>query len=237
MQYMMMPLELHSDGGLGATGESFEQAARLLAEAEAASASHSHLPISFLYRHAIELFLKSMIVVVHRGLRINYGPHPHTGPGFVAVDGKWKPLHRVHSLATLLAHYIELTRRFGGLLDARCATDWKNIPAELLLGIAEIEKADATSTYFRYPDGRSAAAEEAKSSWKPKTPEEILAQANADGKPVKAFLVYQPDGETLIGSYQYDDAPLADLIRVLADTASILSGAHTGLRVELAGGY
>jgi hypothetical protein len=35
---------------------------------------------------------------------------------------------------------------------------------------------------------------------------------------------------------QYDDAPLTELSRLLAETANMLSAAHTGLRVEVANG-
>jgi hypothetical protein len=67
MQYMLMPLEAHFDGGLGATGDAFEEAAKKLAESAAElPSSHPHLPINFLHRHAVELYLKSMIVVMHR---------------------------------------------------------------------------------------------------------------------------------------------------------------------------
>jgi hypothetical protein len=237
MRYLMMPLEQHSDSGLGATGEAFEGAAdALVANADAMRASHVHLPINFLYRHAIELYLKSMIVVLHHGLGVAYGTNAHDGPGFVPVQGKWKPLHRVHSVATLWQRVGELFRAHASVLKARCRTDWQATPEGLDASIASIEKADASSTFFRYPDSRSPEAEGGKSSWKPKRPEDILGQMQSHGRPVMALLVVQPDGETIGEAFQFDDAPLAELSRVLADTAKILSGAHTGLRVELVGG-
>lgn len=238
MPYLMMPLELHSDGGLGATAEAFEAAANALASnADTMQTSHIHLPINFLYRHAIELFLKSMILVLHRTLRVAYGTNPHDGPAFVPVDGNWKPIFRVHSVAVLWARVSQLIQAHASELRTRCRTDWQATPDGLDDAIASIETADASSTFFRYPDGRDTDAEKLKSSWKPKEPEDIAATLQQPNRaPAMLALFLHPDGETISEAFQYDEAPLADLARLLADTAKTLSAAHTGLRVELADG-
>jgi hypothetical protein len=166
MKYMLLPLDQHADGGLGATGEAFQEAAKALsAQAETMGSSPIHLPINFLYRHAIELFLKSMIVVLHRELGVDYGDKPHDGSAFVSIGGTWKPLHRVHSVAALWAHARELLSSHADELSARCRTDWQAIPDGLDAAIAAIEEADGTSTYFRYPDARRPEGDAAKSSW------------------------------------------------------------------------
>src|SRR6516225_6219038 len=106
--YMFLPLNKHCDDGLGATGEAFEEAAKLIAEhSKAIKGNHLHLPINFLYRHAIELFLKSMITVLHRSLRVPYGDKPYDGPAFVHANGNWKRLDRVHSVSALWAYFRE----------------------------------------------------------------------------------------------------------------------------------
>lgn len=235
----MMPLEHHIDGGLGAIGEAFEEAAKTLAaNAREIDTSHPHLPISFLYRHAIELYLKSVIVVIHRTLQVPYGPNPHEGPAFLPVEGKWKPLHRVHSVGTLWTRFVELVAIHAEELGERWQTNWQAIPDELPGMIKVIEKADASSTFFRYPDGRDLVAEAAKSSWKQADPEALLAQLQQPGaKPVKSLMLLQPDGETITAMFQHDSAPLAELTRILAAVADQLSNAHIGLRVELADGY
>ena len=144
----------------------------------------------------------------------------------------------VHSVATLWNHVQTTFRNQAEELDARCRTDWQDTPEGLEAAIAAIEEADGGSTFFRYPDGRNIAAEGEKSSWKPKDPETILSQIQQPGaKPVKVILMLEPDGETIAQAFQYDDAPLAELSRQLAETAKTLSGAHTGLRVELADGF
>lgn len=238
MNYLMMPMAEHFDGGLGATGEAFEEAAKMLAERAAEMpSSHPHIPINFLHRHAIELFLKSMIVVLHRALEIPYGDSPSDGQPFTAVDGKWQPLHRVHSVGTLWAHVRAIFKTQTDALKARCQTDWQDVPPQLDVALAAIEATDSSSTFFRYPDGRDTTAEAKKSSWKPVDPTEIVEQLPNASKPMKALLLFDAEGEVLQQAFRYDDAPLADLSNQLAEAARLLSGAHTGLRVELAGGF
>lgn len=236
MNYLMLPLDKHSDDGLGATGEAFEAAATALAaQAETLRTFHVHLPINFLYRHAIELFLKSMVVVLHRGLAVPYGDHAHDGPAFVMESGKWKAIHKVHSVAVLWEHVQSLIGDHAAELRARCRTDWQAAPEELAGDIAAIEKADASSTYFRYPDARRPTEEE-KSSWKAKHPEDIIASAKTTGKPTMSVLLTLPDG-SVTEAFQYDREPLSELSRILVATAKTLAAAHKGLRVELADGF
>lgn len=59
MHYLCTPLDQHFDNGFGAVADSFKEAADSLVQSTAeAQFLNSHLPISFLYRHAIELYLK-----------------------------------------------------------------------------------------------------------------------------------------------------------------------------------
>jgi hypothetical protein len=120
MKYLFMPLNQHFDDGLGATGEAFEESAKLLSSSSNnISHAHFHIPICFLYRHAIELYLKSAIVVLHRALAIPYDKNPHDGPAFVLVDKKWKRLYQVHSVAELWGHVLYLLRSSKSELERR----------------------------------------------------------------------------------------------------------------------
>lgn len=71
-QYSFTPLHQQFDDGFGAVGESFKTTAdKLWPDSEKDVAFlHGHLPISFLYRHAVELFLEGIIIItLHRRLR------------------------------------------------------------------------------------------------------------------------------------------------------------------------
>jgi hypothetical protein len=88
--------------------------------------------------------LKSIITVLHRALEIPYGDKPYDGMAFVPRNGKWEPIHTVHSVATLWAHVLELTHSQEAALKARCRTDWQDIPEGLDAAIAAIEVAWST---------------------------------------------------------------------------------------------
>lgn len=74
MQYLMAPLEEHYDDGFGAVGDAFYRAAKALEkENKGLRFAWNHLPQIALYRHAVELFLKSGIIIIHRKLKMPYG--------------------------------------------------------------------------------------------------------------------------------------------------------------------
>ena len=235
-QFMLTPLDDHFDDGLGATGEAFLQAAKALdGTAAATSVANGHLAISFLNRHASELFLKSMIVVIHRALALPYGVHGSDGQAFIRRTDAWIPLHRVHSLGSLWEYVIELLSDNAQTLADRCQTDWLAIPPALPAGIAVIDAADASSTFFHYPDKRTPGADRAKSSWKATTPEAALEAMHSASQPRKWFVLTGP-GDQISRMYEHDPNPLPQLASALREVADLLSGAHLGLRVELANG-
>jgi hypothetical protein len=69
----------HFDSGFGAAADSFKDSADALASADIATPNvNSNLPISFLYRHAIEMYLKSAALIFRRKFRRPYGDTPDT---------------------------------------------------------------------------------------------------------------------------------------------------------------
>jgi len=112
------------------------------------------MPINFLLRHSIELFLKSGIIIIHRRLEIPYGDEPPAGTPMVLDGTKWKAFQQVHSVGTLYGHWKELIEVNAAVLKSMCkfeCADW-NVPEKLSACIDFIEKTDTRSTYYRYPD-------------------------------------------------------------------------------------
>jgi hypothetical protein len=149
---MFMPLSRQADDGFGAIGRSFQDAADHLRQTNSEVSArwmHGHLPINYLYRHAIELYLKSMITIAHRRLRLlsdssAYDPVPR-----IKVGEKLKPIYNVHGIETL---FNEMKRIFVSHRDAIAKiakTNWSNIPKELDAWIAIVDKIDPASTVFR----------------------------------------------------------------------------------------
>jgi len=130
--YWFKPLNLHFDDGFGAVGDAFQEAALCLeGVVEEEQFINSYLPLAYLYRHAVELYLKSVIIIMHRGLRLAFGPQPSSATPRIQTDEGWISIHSVHSVSKLY-HY------FKSLMDvnmkgslAATSTDWTTLPEEL----------------------------------------------------------------------------------------------------------
>src|ERR1700733_4617149 len=110
--YMLAPLSEHYDDGFGAIGDAFRNAAQTLRKTNGGDgrASLDDLPEIYLLRHAVELFLKSGIIIMHRRLRVRYGSEPHTSstPMMRTASGKWKPRLTPHDIPDLYGYWKEL---------------------------------------------------------------------------------------------------------------------------------
>lgn len=231
--YSMMPFDQHIDGGFGAMADSFMKAAEKLSDDEKKIFSNQHLPINFLYRHAIELYLKSIIIVIHRSLNIPYGTGSE--PQILIIGNKkWKPIKNVHSIGDLYAYFEYLIFQNKPTIAKVAQTDWADIPTELKGAIKEIAQIDNGSTYFRYPL-MDAQSDNQKSSWKETPYETLIKSISTEAKPVKAFLGVN-DWDEVISIYKFDHEPLNQVSQALKIAAEILSGAHLGIRTELANG-
>lgn len=120
--YMMAPLAEHYDDGFGAVADAFRDAAIKLREGSGSKPFQwEHLPETYLLRHAIELYLKSGIIIVHRRLRMPYGPEPHTGsPMLLAPDYRWEPLYNTHDLVRLFWYWKKLITETKEGLQPSC---------------------------------------------------------------------------------------------------------------------
>jgi hypothetical protein len=93
-------------------------------EAKEDNLFNAHLPINFLYRHAIELDLKSAVVIFHKRLKLPYGDLPYTAEPMVRVDGQWLPCNRVHGTAQLWKYVGELFTEHAEWLRNNTKCDW-----------------------------------------------------------------------------------------------------------------
>lgn len=234
--YIFKPFHKHIDDGFGVTADAFRNAAdRLVAAEKSATFLNKDLPICFLYRHAIELYLKSLIVVVHRSLRIQFGDDSPDSEPKLMVGDKWRALNRIHGLRPLFGYLTALLEENKEALEKAGRTDWSTLPTDLSAWIGLIEDTDPSSTLFRYPTTRDPDADRLKSSSKEASVGEIFAQMGPDGKYVRAYIASDENDE-VVESYQLDDAPLDSVRDALTGATDMLSGIHAGMRVELAGG-
>ncbi len=237
MHYLMLPLEQHYDDGFGATAEAFLEAAATLRKAESKTVFFEHLPQSYLLRHAVELFLKSGIIIIHRRLKIPFDTQPSTSQPRVLTPEGWKPIYRVHSIGDLYGHWKSIVTRNAQTLQALCKhkPDW-TVPAELDHWIDTIEKTDPDSTYYRYPITRDPAADKNKSSFKEVPVDNLFPADMPEDKRVRALVIKNEEGE-FVRAFALDESTDQTAMAALTKAAEELNNWHAMMRIELTGGW
>lgn len=157
MNVYITPPITHFDRGVGFSAWQFKDSAELLLNSENPNDIIS--PICYLQRHAIELYLKSIIYILHKKYSIRFGEEGNSifsldNPAFLKNDD-WKPLKSSHDLSDLYQYLKTLlnTCRVHGLLPEIIAS-WE-FSDNFLSKINKINGYDPKSTYFRYPDSGS----------------------------------------------------------------------------------
>ncbi|MDB5307731.1 MAG: hypothetical protein JWO38_1933 [Gemmataceae bacterium] len=238
MQYFLTPLHTHIDFGFGATGDAFKEAADRLEGnvLERGPVFNEQLPINYLRRHAIELYLKSGIVIIHRRLKLPYGSEPPSGEPHAYIQGKWKPFHRLHSVKCLWIYLSSLFRDHKAFFDSVRTVDW-TFSADVERWIEDIEIHDPRSTFSRYPEPSDASKDVPKSVMIQETPEDIMRRLYASENGPKQFilLMENQEGEVAHGYYYAGDA-LSEFTLALKQCANEFSGTHAALRSEVCDG-
>jgi hypothetical protein len=230
--YWFRPLHLHFDDGFGAVGDGFQEAALCLEGVlEENQFFNSYLPLAYLYRHAVELYLKSVIIIIHRGLELSFGSLPSSATPMIQADEGWIPIGGVHSVSKLYRYFKTLMDTNMTKLLAAINADWTPLPGELANWIALIDAFDERSTFFRHPG----IAGVDKSELGESSIAQLAASMGPRSEPTKGLFEFNED-EQVIGIFQRDRSGLDKILTVLRDTADQLSILHFTLRCELAGG-
>ena len=234
LSYLFSPLDMHFDKGFGAMADSFQEAASTLKKEYGRHKINGHLPICYLYRHAIELYLKASIIIVHRSLEIPYGDNPHDGQAQLLIGTEWKSLYQEHQIGRLYRYLVDLFSKNMEYLAANTKTKW-TFPDDFDSKIKRIQNLDSSSTYFRYPVGKLSPHDKEKSAFKETTVDQVMAGAVEKKKPMKTMMTVD-----LIGRpkhvFIHDDSFTEEALTQRADVADTLSGCHIGLIHELGGG-
>lgn len=235
--YMLMPLHTHIDFGFGATGEAFKDAADQLEESlkgEGVGIFNEYLPINYLRRHAIELFLKSGIVIIHRRFAIPYGSDPTEQEPGAFVNGKWQPFIRLHSVSSLWSYLKTLFVDQKAALDAIEHIEWL-VPAEVDSWIDTIERLDPRSTFFRYPNPEKA-KDELKSAMARTSAEELLKKHKENPEKKQRIVVLEDMDRQVTDIYYYDGRSLDELTKVLKECSQHFFSMHAALRMGICKG-
>lgn len=234
MFFMFMPFEEHFDRGFGATGDAFKMAADALEKQSVGSPTDfwNHLPVSYLRRHACELYLKSAIVILHRWLRLAYGEIHHDGEPHIKIKKDWQPISRVHSIGTLYAYWRPLSDACLDVLTSDTGKDW-SVPSEIGDWVTTIDKSDAGSTLFRYPMTKKVEYDRAKSPYVPIKDTELMPDET--GHSASGFLFIDTGSNTRL-AYRSDDSAVEDISEALKGLSDFLFRRHARMRNDLTGG-
>lgn len=229
--YQYKPFHMHIDLGFGAMAEAFNDAAVSLDNiTKDKRFANSPIPIAYLYRHSVELFLKSCTIILHIGLKIPFENHPKSKTAIKIKQGI-VPIECTHSVKILFNYFYKLLQDQIEQLSNLTNTDWDTIPAELEKWITEIDNFDAKSIVFRYPGPK----DEAKSDFRNSTISEIFSLMGPDDEPVKAHLELNEIDE-VSNAYILDSSALKPIVEILHKTSDTLSTLHFALRSELGDG-
>ncbi|MEA2205528.1 MAG: hypothetical protein QOE77_2304 [Blastocatellia bacterium] len=230
--YYFMPLHSHFDGGFGAIGDAFEKAGDELARSEDVGKHiHVHLPVTYLYRHAAELYLKSMIVMVHKTFEPSTSP-PTSKPPEVLFRGKWRPFDKVHNVGGLWDCLKTLMDKYRSAIEAVSTIDWTELDP-CAAWAKEIDASDPIGTLLKYPASGNEAADREKTSFKTMS-DDLLTKVASSGGYVKGFVLEKPDGST--ESYMLDHSPIKELRGTISQLVKLLSAASFAMRCELGKG-
>lgn len=232
--YLFAPIDKHFDKGFGAVADSFQDAAMVLKETYNRGRLNGHLPICYLFRHSIELFLKGSILIVHQGLKIPYGTEPCTCEPKLPIDGKLKSIYAIHDIDLLYKYLSNLMAENKIELYEVTRTNWE-FENDLGSKFERLKEIDPSSAYFRYPIEKSAVFEKQKSAFQESAIEDVMAMAIKNQEPMKSMKVIALMGqETQI--FVHDDSFTEDAMNLLADVSEKISTCHFALMNELGGG-
>lgn len=216
--------------------DSFRDAATSLMNA-GEKGEHEYLPINFLLRHAIELYLKSVIVVLHRSLRLPYEEEPWDGEPTILHSGKPTKLRNLHSIGSLSRHATDTFLANLPTFEGKGPIDWSDaIPAEYETWVDAVERYDASGTFFRYPRTKHETADGEKSQFKVGDLDAALQKNEPGGPPVLAF-AFVDDEHTVQEAFIRDPEALAGVRHALLKLADHLSSFADALRADIAGGW
>jgi hypothetical protein len=239
IEEFLMPLDRHFDSGFGATADSFHDAAKSLdtdGHKHGFGLNSSRLPVFYLYRHANELYLKSLLTILHRRFCSTYPNVRADDFPMIDVDGKPTRIFRVHSIGHLYRQFRKILDDKAPAITAVARTDWTAVPEELDEMVGRINEADESSTMFRYPMTLDPQNDAKKSSFRQIRPEEAVVEAHHRTQhqlPGIKVLALKNDGGEIVETFIDDENAMPDVFAALKYLAETLSGAQFGMRYEL----
>lgn len=247
MHYLMSGIELHPDKGFGVTADAYYKSAEHLMNNRFEHfdvAQQAEMPQNFLFRHAIELYLKSLIIIFHKQLKIPYGNAPfNSDEPEIFSDGEWRKLYTSHFIDKLYEYWLNnlLLKNLALIKEKAPMGDWEETPKITEL-FKLISKYDQDSSYFRYPitknsslDVKKYSMQKFKASNLSDFMKEMQEPAAHPSKGTFTMLLLD-DKENIVEAFRKDDDILSDLRDALKEVAYYFNCIHIMTRVTLCKG-
>jgi hypothetical protein len=238
IEEFLMPLDRQFDSGFGATADSFHDAAKALDTDEhkrGFGLNSSSLPAFYLFRHANELYLKSILTMLHRRFCSQFQCVMRDDFPSIIVDGKPKRIFQVHSILHLYEAFRRLLDETADQIKALGKTDWTSVPEGVGKMVILINDADEASTMFRYPVTLDPLNDAKKSSFKRIQPADMAAEARhraTQKMPGVKILALKDDEGEIVEAFIHDEQPMPEVFDALKELAGLLSGAQFGMGYE-----
>ncbi|MGA0558306.1 hypothetical protein ACO2Q8_16725 [Larkinella sp. VNQ87] len=248
MNYLFTAIEMHPDKGFGITAESYFRSAEHLRENKFEHyeiTQQAEMPQNFLYRHSIELYLKSLIIIFHKELQINYPNESfESDTPEILIDGKLKKLYTIHYIDKLYEYWLNflLLPNIEILNEIASKGDWREVE-EISILFPVISKYDQDSSYFRYPitknsplDNEKYTMQKFKSSSIDDFVKEVQEQKTINNKPTFTLLIVDGNNNITDG-YKHIRNTLVEVRDALQKVAHYFYCIHTMTRITLCKGF
>ncbi len=218
MIYNLLPFGKHSDSGFGLFAKTFMSAARVLEKEKKTNYAFGYedFTICYLYRHSIELFLKSVIILLHKYFEVKISENDSSSkPLYRNTNGKIINLHNEHDLASMFHYLISLCNTYAKQINHITGTyDWPFYNMSYLSDMLLVSEYDKGSDYFRYPSSKNQLHDEEKELVKQtlngnEFVEEYIVASNGEHLTLET---YDKHGET-ISLYEMTGSEKIDNIR------------------------
>lgn len=238
--YQLLGIDEQIDLGYGVTGEAYYNSAEVLRDEKNKIKVQQlkELPINFLYRHSIELFLKSLIIICHKKLKVPYGDEPSdSNKPKILTDGVWRPLHRSHWIDVLYSYWREFVdNHYDKLTDMSGPNSHWNKENDIEVLIDLIAKYDKESSFFRYPVTENEEGDIEKFEMQKVDIDSLQSIFKKEVDLGEITTVFLDENEQVTKAYTNKGEPLEDLTNALQKVSYYLYCIHIMARMTICKG-
>ena len=245
MQYTLTGIETHLDFGFGITGEAYYHSAEYLNENKTSVETFQQveMPINFLYRHSIKLFLKSLIIIFHKRLKQPYDVESFDSKKpRIFTHGKWKELYTCHWIDELYNYWLNelFLKHLSKLKELAPEGDWQE-EKSISQFFSLISKYDRDSSFFRYPVAKNATLDLEKFTMQRIDLEKLEGIFHGEDKRenkvgARLFMLLKNDNDEIVDGFERSENVLFNITQALKEVSYYFLCIHIMTRMTLCHG-